>query len=253
MRPSAGEVRVPLTAGGAVSRLPDGGADSTPPPDPPFRILFVCTGNICRSAAAERLTRLHLENALGGGASRVQVASAGTRALVGAPVHPDTADVVRALGGDVERFTARQLHRTMLSEADLVLTMTTEHRTTALGLEPRALSRTFTLREAADLVALVVDAPAAVDRPAEDRPRSLAQRMAAARSRRDRGGVDDITDPINRPAEIHREVAEAVSACLRPVLQAVVADLRDRGALTLAAAPAQPAEVAPVAGPTSST
>ena len=235
-----------------MSELPIEGAGSTPLPDSPFRILFVCTGNICRSAAAERLTRLHLGNALGGGAGWVQVASAGTRAVVGAPVHPDTARVVSALGGEVEGFTARQLHRTMLSEADLVLTMTTEHRTTALGLEPRALSRTFTLREAADLVGLVADAPAAVDRPAEDHPRSLAQRMAAARSRRGRGGADDITDPINRPAEIHREVVEAVSACLRHVLQAVVADLRDRGVLPLAAASARPAPVDPVAGPVSS-
>lgn len=236
-----------------MSGLPAEGAGSPPLPDSRFRILFVCTGNICRSAAAERLTRLRLEIALGGGAGRVQVASAGTRAVVGAPVHPDTADVVRALGGDVEGFTARQLHRTMLSEADLVLTMTTEHRTTALGLEPRALSRTFTLREAADLVGLVADAPAALDRPAEDHPRSLAQRMAAARSRRSPGGADDITDPINRPAEIHREVAEAVAACLRPVLQAVVADLRDRGVLPLDAASGRPAPADPVAGPTSST
>jgi protein-tyrosine phosphatase len=233
-----------------VSGLPAQGAGSPPLPDSPFRILFVCTGNICRSAAAERLTRLHLENALGGGAGRVQAASAGTRAVVGAPVHPDTARVVSALGGEVEGFSARQLHRTMLVEADLVLTMTTEHRTTALGLEPRALSRTFTLREAADLVGLVTDAP---DRPAEDHPRSLAQRMAAARSRRGRGAADDITDPINRPAEIHREVAEAVSACLRPVLRAVVADLRDRGVLPLEAASARPAQADPVAGPTSST
>jgi protein-tyrosine phosphatase len=236
-----------------VSGLPADGAGSPPLPDPPFRILFVCTGNICRSAAAERLTRLHLENALGGGAGRVQVASAGTRAVVGAPIHPDTARVVSALGGEVAGFTARQLHRTMLSEADLVLTMTTEHRTTALGLEPRALSRTFTLREAADLVGLVADAPAAVDRPAEDHPRSLAQRMAAARSRRARGGADDITDPINRPAEIHREVVEAVSACLRPVLRAVVADLRDPCVLPLDAASARPAQGDPVAGPASST
>lgn len=236
-----------------MSGLPADGAGSPLLPDAPFRILFVCTGNICRSAAAERLTRLHLENALGGGAGGVQVASAGTRAVVGAPVHPDTADVVRALGGDVEGFTARQLHRTMLSEADLVLTMTTEHRTAAVGLEPRALSRTFTLREAADLVGLVADAPAAADRPAEDRSRSLARRMAAARSRRARGAADDITDPINRPAEIHREVAEAVSACLRPVLRAVVADLRDRGVPPLDGAPARATDMAPVAGPTSST
>lgn len=231
MRPSPDRGPVAPPRRGAPSGLPAGGA-SPPSTDAPFQILFVCTGNICRSAAAERLARLHLEEALGGVAGRVRVASAGTRAVVGAPVHPDTARAVSSFGGDVEGFAARQLHRTMLADADLVLTMTTEHRTVALGLEPRALSRTFTLREAADLVGLVAPAPAAVNRATGDRPRSLAQRMAAARSRRRRGGADDITDPINRPAEVHRETAELVSACVRSVIQAVLADLRDRGGVS---------------------
>jgi len=210
-----------------VSELPVDGEGAR---RPAFRLLFVCTGNICRSAAAERLARRYLEQSLDGAARLVHVESAGTRAVVGAPVHPDTARVVNDLGGDVEGFAARRLTKDMLAEADLVLTMTTEHRTIALGLEPRALSRTFTLREAADLVRLVADAPAGPGHRATG-PRSLAQRMAGVRSRRGRGGADDIADPMNRPAEMHREAAEVVSTCLDPVLQAVLADLRGRDLL----------------------
>mgnify|MGYP002738687724 CR=1 FL=1 len=50
----------------------------------PYRILTVCTGNVCRSPAAERL----LEHTLN---PSVTVRSAGTRALVGEPIHPPMA------------------------------------------------------------------------------------------------------------------------------------------------------------------
>ena len=49
--------------------------------DPPFRILTVCTGNICRSPVAERLLQAGLGDA-------VAVSSAGVRAVVGDPIHP---------------------------------------------------------------------------------------------------------------------------------------------------------------------
>jgi protein-tyrosine phosphatase len=51
---------------------------------PVFRLLFVCTGNICRSAAAERFARQAFDE-LGGVGRRVGVRSAGTRAVVGRP------------------------------------------------------------------------------------------------------------------------------------------------------------------------
>jgi protein-tyrosine phosphatase len=201
-------------------------------PAPVVRLLFVCTGNICRSAAAERLTRSALAELLPGADDLVQVTSAGTRAVVDAPVHPDSALAVGERGGDVAGFAARQLRAHMIAEADLVLTMTTEHRTAVLGMEPRALQRSFTLREAADLAELVAPAPE-VGQAAPGR--SLAQRMAAARSRREPGAVDDIDDPVNRPLSAHRDAVDAISACLDRLLPAVVADLRARALLPDAA------------------
>jgi protein-tyrosine phosphatase len=201
-------------------------------PAPVVRLLFVCTGNICRSAAAERLTRSALAALLPGSEDLVQVTSAGTRAVVDAPVHRDSALAVGERGGDVVGFAARQLRAHMVAEADLVLTMTTEHRTAVLGMEPRALQRSFTLREAADLAELVAPAPEAEGQAAA---RSLAQRMAAARSRRAPGAVDDIDDPVNRPLAAHRDAVAAISACLDRLLPVVVADLRARALLPDAA------------------
>jgi protein-tyrosine-phosphatase len=177
----------------------------------PFRVLFVCTGNICRSPVAERLARGYLEAALGPESAAFHVASAGTHAVVGSGVHPDSAGVLIALGGDAEGFAARQLTDELAAEADLVLTMTREHRHAVLKRVPRGLARTYTLREAADLASLV---PAGLDLPGATVParcRSLVREMAAARARRTGGGGDDILDPIGQMPGVHMEIGEVIA------------------------------------------
>ncbi len=192
-------------------------------------MLLVCTGNICRSALAERLGRAYLDEALDEDAGIVHLVSAGVQAVVGSAMHPDSALVLRGLGGDPEGFVARQLVDDMAIDADLTLTMTRQHRRDVLRGAPRALSRTFTLREAADLVELVgEDADVPGDGLAE-RARTLVTELAAARSRRQSSADDDIRDPIGQPAEVHAEVGDAVAGALIPVL-ARIAALRPAGA-----------------------
>ncbi len=209
----------PRNRSGVSEPLPEGG------PAAVLRVLFVCTGNICRSAAAERIARRQLAELLGDTVGLVQVHSAGTRAVVDAPMHLHSAAAVRALGADPEAFTARQLQRPMITEADLVLTMTRAHREVALGLEPRALSRVFTLREAADLVRLIEAMPDEASPSAGGPARALTTRMAAARRSRVSDAGDDIADPVNGPPQVHQDVVQAVSDCLRPVLGRLVAGL----------------------------
>ncbi len=191
-----------------------------PGTNPVFRLLFVCTGNICRSAAAEGLARQAFLR-LGDVGGRVEVRSAGTRAVVGAPVHPDTAVVVRELGGDPGGFAAQRLTPAMVRESDLVLTMTRDHRRLALGLDPRALSRVFTLREAADVLGRTADAPGATPATGGGGDRTLAQVMAAGRALRVSSSADDIVDPIDREPEVHRYVVETIAVSLRPVVEAL--------------------------------
>ncbi|QGF24213.1 low molecular weight phosphatase family protein [Raineyella fluvialis] len=106
----------------------------------PFRILTVCTGNICRSPAAEFLLR----RGLGAG---VVVESAGVAALVDRPVDPQMAERLRAGGVDTDGFRARYLTPELIERADLVLAMTRDHRAEVVTAVPRALGRTFTLTE----------------------------------------------------------------------------------------------------------
>jgi protein-tyrosine-phosphatase len=176
-----------------------------------FRVLFVCTGNICRSPIAERFARAFVDEALGPDAACVHLESAGTQAMVGSGVHPNSARVLTALGGDPGGFAARQLTDDMAVQADLTLALTRSHRRAALKRAPRGLSRTFTLVEAAELASLV---PVEVDLPGttfDDRCRSLVQQMAAARVLRSSGVHDDIADPIGQPPAFHAEVGDVIA------------------------------------------
>lgn len=185
---------------------------------PVFTVLFVCTGNICRSALAERLGRAFLDELLGGDATAIRLVSAGTRAVVGSAMHPDSALVLRGLGAEPADFRARQYEGAMAAEADLVLTMTRGHRRDVLHGAPRALARTFTLREAARLLELLGDVgPEGGD--FRQRAGNLVAGMAAARSRRQSGQDDDVRDPIGLPVEVHEEVGEVIVEALLPILR----------------------------------
>jgi protein-tyrosine phosphatase len=177
----------------------------------------VCTGNICRSALAERLGRVHLAAILGTADGYLKVLSAGTQAVVGSPMHPDSALVLQGLGADPGDFRSRQLTEEIAASADLILTMTRAHRSEVLRKAPRALRRTFTLHEVAELMPQV-DQAALPDGPPADRARALVRQLAAARSRRPGDADDDVLDPIGLPVEVHAKIGEAIAGALIPVL-----------------------------------
>jgi protein-tyrosine-phosphatase len=181
----------------------------------------VCTGNVCRSPLAERVGAAHLGRLLGEDAGLIRVVSAGTRAVVGSDMDPASARALCELGGDPTGFRARQLADAMAVRADLTLTMTRSHRHEVLARAPRAMSRTFTLLEAAGLLELVgPDGAADACTPAE-RVRSLTRAMAAARCRRPSRGEDDVLDPIGLPEEVHAQVGRVIADAIVPVLDRI--------------------------------
>ncbi|MGY2078748.1 arsenate reductase/protein-tyrosine-phosphatase family protein [Modestobacter sp. SYSU DS0657] len=195
-----------------------GAADGHVRSSPAFRVLFVCTGNVCRSALADRLGRAYLDEVLGDRAGEIQLTSAGTAAVVGSAMHPDTALVLAGLGGSPDGHVGRQLTAQVVQGAHLVLTMTRAQRDDVVFLAPRALNRTFTLLEAAAVLeALGED----LDLPGDDlaeRARGLVARMAAARGRRPLRRDDDVPDPIGRPLAVQQQVGERVADAILQVL-----------------------------------
>jgi protein-tyrosine phosphatase len=188
-----------------------------------MRLLFVCTGNICRSPLAERLAVAWAQQTLTAGAARVHIWSAGTDGLDGKPMDAKSASALSRLGGDPTGFTARTLVPDMVGAADLVLTMTRRHRRLVLAGAPGALRRTFTLPEAADLLQ-TADIDGIVDLPLQERARELALRLNAGRAHRRGVDADDVHDPIGQSGSTHKYVADRIARKLRPLADVLFAD-----------------------------
>lgn len=168
---------------------------------------------------AEQLGRVYLRERLGDSSSAIRLVSAGTRAVVGSGMHPDTELVLAGFGARPENFRARQLHERDAATADLTLAMTRHHRQAVLEMAPRALNRTYTLREAAELLGGMGDGPHLEGGSFAERAEALVRELAVVRGGRASRRDDDIRDPIGQPLDVHQEVGEAVAEALLPVLE----------------------------------
>lgn len=184
---------------------------------PGFEVLCVCTGNVCRSPAAERLLGSVLEP-LG-----IRVTSAGTEAPAGARISPQMDRLLLGRGIDAGDHRARWLTEADVQRAGLVLGMTREHRSRAVQLAPAALRRSFTLLGLASIARSVpaeeLEPATAGDGP-EARLRALV--VAAPRYRQLAGG-EDIDDPIGRDDATYARVFAEIEAAVADILAVVTA------------------------------
>ena len=141
------------------------------------------------------------------------VSSAGTRAVIGAPIEPGSAELLEAAGGSTADFASRQVTPAMLAEADLVIAATQMHRAEAVRVNSRALRRTFTLGELADLLRDAdLEAEAAQTDPDQPWARRLAeiarQRRGLFRARPPE--ESDIPDPYQRGHDAYAIMASEI-------------------------------------------
>lgn len=199
-----------------------------------FRILTVCTGNICRSPLAEQLLRAEFAASF----PAITVSSAGTGALVGRGM-PEQARLLSVEFGGVDpgAHEASQLTVAHVREANLLIALSREHRRAIVELLPRASRFTFTLRELSRLLAAVTDDDydeiRAIDASEVSSRLALLIEIAASL----RGSVsppesvddDDVVDPYKQSDAVYRASADQIVPSVRMIALAFARALATEG------------------------
>jgi protein-tyrosine-phosphatase len=144
------------------------------------KVLFVCSGNICRSAMAAEYARRRLASS---GLSHILVDSAGTLGIEGERATPEAIQVLLDAGLDLTRHRSRGIAAHDLRTADLVLVMTVDHLSELERRFPSGTAKRFLLR-------------AYEEGPAP------------------RDGALDLDDPIGDPIENYREAFAMIRTCV---------------------------------------
>lgn len=135
------------------------------------RVLFVCTGNTCRSPMAEGLARAWEKNRTPNGLT-VEVRSAGIAAGGGQAASEQTVEVLRERGIELGDHRSATLTAEMVDEADVVYTMTPSHAQAVMQIAPDSTHKVFPL-DPTHPIADPIGAPIGVYRQVADQLETL--------------------------------------------------------------------------------
>ncbi len=109
----------------------------------PFKVLFVCTGNQCRSPVAQGILEALLRKL---GRSDIEPDSAGTHAAQPFPPLEEAVELAREHGADIAHIRSKACTADLVNQADLVLVMGHLHRAVIAAAVPLAREKTFLLK-----------------------------------------------------------------------------------------------------------
>jgi len=114
-----------------------------------YALLFVCTGNSCRSVMAKGLMEKFVSEA--GLAEKVHIDSAGTSTFAGIGAAPNTVSVMGEEGVDVSGHVGKNIHKDMLKRSDIVFVMEKAHKDFIVNIMPEMKDKIRLLREGQDI------------------------------------------------------------------------------------------------------
>lgn len=166
-----------------------------------MKIVFVCTGNLCRSPMAEVL----MLDAFGRrGCAGIEVSSVGTWAYEGHPAMPEAVDMMRSLEIDLSEHRSHAVVEHEMEAADLIVVMTSVHVRELTNLAPGARDKVVMLKELTEIEMSSV--------PEAGREQRLAALLGGKRPEPRRSL--DVDDPIGLPQSVYercaRELKEGV-------------------------------------------
>jgi protein-tyrosine-phosphatase len=151
-----------------------------------LHILFVCTGNTCRSVIAQGLFQ-KMWNGIGDKRINVKACSAGVSALSGIGASPDALEILREEDVDLSGHFSRQVNAGMVNKASYIYTMTEEQKNFLLASFPEAAGKIF-----------------------------LLQDVLGGREKK------DIPDPIGKGIEHYRAVAREIKKALAIIIESIL-------------------------------